>query len=277
MDTWSIKMQQWICITFWNKCGAFFATHLWITWLIADGSCKSTNTHSERNVRPRCKVSGCEFSTKSDIAVLIRTGTAPGDIHVAGRLSQTSCLLHPDFDKCAPHIENQWGFIDKNWWLRPAYQRSVGLYLQKLMITPRISKINGALLKKIDDCAPHIKDQRGFIDQKLWLRPTYQRLTGLYWLNMMITPHISKINGALLTKHDDYAPRIKERPGLVCKSRSLYSICGNHSQWAVSYSIYWIFRVNFPAKHNPWRSNSENIQSAWQWVRGPLRSGAGCR
>ena len=35
------------------------------------------------------------------------------------------------------------------------------------MITPRISKINGALLKKIDDCAPHIKDQRGFIDQKL--------------------------------------------------------------------------------------------------------------
>ena len=90
------------------------------------------NAHSERYVRPRCKVSGCEFSTKSDIAVLIRTGTAPGDIHVAGCLSQTSCLLHPDFDKCAPHIENLWGFIEKN-----------------------------------DDCAPHIKDQRGFIDPKL--------------------------------------------------------------------------------------------------------------
>ena len=81
------------------------------------------------------------------------------------------------------------------------------------MITPRISKINGALLTKHDDYAPHIKDQRGFIDPKL-----------------MITPHISKINGALLTKHDDYAPRIKERPGLVCKSRSLYSICGYYSQ-----------------------------------------------
>ena len=31
-----------------------------------------------------------------DKVYLIRTGTALGDIHVAGRLSQTSCLLHPD-------------------------------------------------------------------------------------------------------------------------------------------------------------------------------------
>ena len=31
------------------------------------------------------------------ILFLIQTGTAPGDIHVADRLSQTSCLFHPDF------------------------------------------------------------------------------------------------------------------------------------------------------------------------------------
>ena len=45
---------------------------------------------------PRCKVSECEFSKAVDKVYLIRTGTALGDIHVAGRLSQTSCLLHPD-------------------------------------------------------------------------------------------------------------------------------------------------------------------------------------
>ena len=42
-------------------------------------------------------VSECEFSKPVDQVFLIQTGTAPGDIHVAGRLSQTSCLLHPDF------------------------------------------------------------------------------------------------------------------------------------------------------------------------------------
>ena len=42
-------------------------------------------------------VSECEFSNPVDKMFLIRTGTAPGDIHVADRLSQTSCLLHPDF------------------------------------------------------------------------------------------------------------------------------------------------------------------------------------
>jgi len=41
-------------------------------------------------------VSECEFSKAVDKVYLIRTGTALGDIHVAGRLSQTSCLLHPD-------------------------------------------------------------------------------------------------------------------------------------------------------------------------------------
>ena len=71
-------------------------TILWIVWLIADGSFKSTNAHGKRNILPRCKVSGCEFSSEKWVAVLIRTGTALGDIHVAGRLSQTSCLLHPD-------------------------------------------------------------------------------------------------------------------------------------------------------------------------------------
>jgi len=61
------------------------------------------------------------------------------------------------------------------------------------MITPHISKINGALLAKIDDYAP-----------------PYQRLTGLYWIKSMIAPRISKINGALLDKIDDYAPHIKD-------------------------------------------------------------------
>ena len=42
-------------------------------------------------------VSECEFSKAVDKVFLIRTGTALGDIHVAGRLSQTSCLLRPDY------------------------------------------------------------------------------------------------------------------------------------------------------------------------------------
>ena len=42
-------------------------------------------------------VSECEVSKPVDQVFLIQTGTAPGDIHVADRLSQTSCLLHPDF------------------------------------------------------------------------------------------------------------------------------------------------------------------------------------
>ena len=42
-------------------------------------------------------VSECEFSKPVDQVFLIQTGTAPGDIHVADRMSQTSCLFHPDF------------------------------------------------------------------------------------------------------------------------------------------------------------------------------------
>ena len=42
-------------------------------------------------------------------------------------------------------------------------QRSTGLYWLNMMIVPRELKIIGALLAKIDDCAPWIKDQRGFI------------------------------------------------------------------------------------------------------------------
>ena len=42
-------------------------------------------------------VSECEFSKPVDQVFLIQTGTAPVDRHVADRLSQTSCLLHPDF------------------------------------------------------------------------------------------------------------------------------------------------------------------------------------
>ena len=69
------------------------------------------------------------------------------------------------------------------------------------MITPRIFKINGALLEKIDDYAPYIQDQRGFIGKKL-----------------MITPRISKINGALLEKIDDYAPHIQDQRGFIGKN-----------------------------------------------------------
>lgn len=42
-------------------------------------------------------VSECEFSKSVDNVFLIRTGTAPGNIHVTDRLSQTSCLLRPDY------------------------------------------------------------------------------------------------------------------------------------------------------------------------------------
>ena len=45
---------------------------------------------------PRCKVSECEFSRKSDSFVLLNTGTPTRTIRSADRLSQTSCLLHPD-------------------------------------------------------------------------------------------------------------------------------------------------------------------------------------
>ena len=33
---------------------------------------------------------------------------------------------------------------------------------------------------------------------------------GQYIQDLINAPHISKINGALLTKHDDYAPHIKD-------------------------------------------------------------------
>ena len=46
--------------------------------------------------------------------------------------------------------------------LRPS---RCGHHIQDLINAPRISKISGALLKKIDDCAPHIKDQWGFIEK----------------------------------------------------------------------------------------------------------------
>ena len=49
-----------------------------------------------QKVLRQISVSECEFCKAVDKVYLIRTGTALGDIHVAGRLSQTSCLLHPD-------------------------------------------------------------------------------------------------------------------------------------------------------------------------------------
>ena len=42
-----------------------------------------------------CNVSECEFPKEVDIVYGIGTGTALGDIHVADRLSRTSCSRHP--------------------------------------------------------------------------------------------------------------------------------------------------------------------------------------
>ena len=60
------------------------------------GSLKPDELPKRQKALRQISVSECEFSKAVDKVYLIRTGTALGDIHVAGRLSQTSCLLHPD-------------------------------------------------------------------------------------------------------------------------------------------------------------------------------------
>ena len=66
--------------------------------MVRSGGCLRPDELPERQKALRqISVSECEFSKAVDKVYLIRTGTALGDIHVADRLSQTSCLLHPDF------------------------------------------------------------------------------------------------------------------------------------------------------------------------------------
>ena len=66
--------------------------------MVRSGGCLRPDELPERQKALRqISVSECEFSKPVDQVFLIQTGTAPGDIHVADRLSQTSCLLHPDF------------------------------------------------------------------------------------------------------------------------------------------------------------------------------------
>ena len=66
--------------------------------MVRSGGCLRPDELPERQKALRqISVSECEFSKPVDQVFLIQTGTAPGDIHVADRLSQTSCLFHPDF------------------------------------------------------------------------------------------------------------------------------------------------------------------------------------
>ena len=61
------------------------------------GSLRPDELPKRQKALRQISVSECEFSKPVDQVFLIQTGTAPGDIHVADRLSQTSCLFHPDF------------------------------------------------------------------------------------------------------------------------------------------------------------------------------------
>ena len=71
-------------------------TILWIGMVRSGGSLRPDELPKRQKALRQISVSECEFSKAVDKVYLIRTGTALGDIHVAGRLSQTSCLLHPD-------------------------------------------------------------------------------------------------------------------------------------------------------------------------------------
>ena len=71
-------------------------TILWIGMVRSGGSLRPDELPKRQKALRQISVSECEFSKPVDQVFLIQTGTAPGDIHVADRLSQTSCLLHPD-------------------------------------------------------------------------------------------------------------------------------------------------------------------------------------
>ena len=66
-------------------------------WLVTWGGRKPDELPERQKALRQISVSEYEFSKAVDKVFLIQTGTAPGDIHVAVRLSQTSCLLHPDY------------------------------------------------------------------------------------------------------------------------------------------------------------------------------------
>ena len=72
-------------------------TILWIGMVRSGGSLRPDELPKRQKALRQISVSECEFSKPVDQVFLIQTGTAPGDIHVADRLSQTSCLFHPDF------------------------------------------------------------------------------------------------------------------------------------------------------------------------------------
>ena len=76
---------------------AFLADNLMNGTGHCGGSLRPDELPERQKALRQISVSECEFSKPVDQVFLIQTGTAPGDIHVADRLSQTSCLFHPDF------------------------------------------------------------------------------------------------------------------------------------------------------------------------------------
>ena len=68
-----------------------------LTWKLVNGHWLTGRTPgTNRMPSGSCNVSECEFPKEMDIVSQIRTGTSLGDIHVARRLSRTSCSLHPE-------------------------------------------------------------------------------------------------------------------------------------------------------------------------------------
>ena len=68
-----------------------------LTWkLVNDHWLTGRTPRTDRRASGSCNVSECEFPKEVDRVSQIRTGTALGDIHVADRLSRTSCSLHPE-------------------------------------------------------------------------------------------------------------------------------------------------------------------------------------
>ena len=90
-------------------------------------------------------VSECEFSKAVDKVYLIRTGTALGDIHVAGRLSQTSCLLHPDF---LPQVKKISTLSDRHLPEGFLPLRAFCLYSKRQFLRKKIQKHKILLCKK---------------------------------------------------------------------------------------------------------------------------------
>ena len=60
------------------------------------GSLRPDELPKRQKALRQISVSECEFSRKSDSFVLLNTVTPTRTIRSADRLSQTSCLLHPD-------------------------------------------------------------------------------------------------------------------------------------------------------------------------------------